>query len=334
MYSTVSAGCKADNTRGGFWEYFSQLTHEKEGWDSQQNTVPEINNLKSSFQNGIDYVSNILGPMKNGFQQRLYQDSDGLRKLIHRELQELRQKIYPYMDEAHQKVSKHLDNLQSRLIPYTNELKDQVGWGAQELHLKLKPHQEDLNNWGLNRLTENLQDRIILHTGRVKEAFYPLAERLLSEIHHAAEELHLNILPHTYSTQEKLSQQVQELSQRLNKNARELHEKIHKNLDDLKEQLVSYPQGLKEKFPNGGTVEPVGPFVDEMAAQVQREVEEFKRNTQMQIEDFTRTINREAEEMQKRLSPASWDLEDTVGSVEDVQKKLDSLWKDIAQSLD
>ncbi|OCT72487.1 hypothetical protein XELAEV_18035467mg [Xenopus laevis] len=327
-------GSKAENTRSGFWEYLSQLTSDKDKWDLQQNAAREINTLKSSFQNGVNYVGKFLGPLKNGFQQRLYQDTDGLQRLISRELQELRRKIYPYMDEAHQKISKNLEQLQSRLLPYTSELKDQVEWGAQELHLQLRPYKDDLKTWKMDKLAEHLQDRIILHTGRVKEGFYPLAERLVEEIHHAAEELHLNLLPHTHTTQDKLSQQVQELSQKLTKNARDLHEKIHKNLDELKQQLVSYPHQIKQQFPNGHSAEHVAPYVDEMAAQVQKEVEEFQRSTKMQIEDFTRTINKEAEEMQNKLSPASWDFQDSVSTVEDVQEKLDSLWRDIAQSLD
>eukprot|EP00079_Xenopus_tropicalis_P027248 XP_012821478.1 PREDICTED: apolipoprotein A-V isoform X1 [Xenopus tropicalis] len=327
-------GSKADNTRSGFWEYLSQLTSDKDRWDPQQQTAQEINTLKGSFQNGVNYVGKFLGPLKNGFQQHLYQDTDGLQRLIRRELQELRRKIYPYMDEAHQKISKNLEQLQSRLLPYTSELKDQVEWGAQELHLQLRPYQDDLKNWKMDKLAENFQDRIILHTGRVKEVFYPLTERLVKEIHHATEELHLNLLPHTQTNQEKLSQQVQELSQKLTRNARDLHEKIHKNLDELKQQLVSYPYQVKEQFPNRHSGEHVAPYVDEMAAQVQKEVEEFQKSTKMQIENFTRTINREAEEIQNKLSPASWDFQDSVGSVEDVQEKLDSLWKDIAQSLD
>ncbi|KAM8927956.1 apolipoprotein A-V [Pelodytes ibericus] len=326
-------GCQADNSQGGFWDYFSQLTSEKDGWDTIDNGAKDSSVLKGSFQHGVSYVGNFLGPLKNGFQKRLYEDSDGLRRLIRREMQELRRKLYPYMDEAHQKISSNLEQLRSRLLPYTEELKEQLRRGAQELHMQLDPYMVDVNAGAVHRVAENLQNTISLKTGRLKQAFYPLAERLLAEIHYAAEELHRNLAPHAQTTQEKLSQQVQELSRKLTQNARELHEKIHKNLSDLKEQLVSYPKELKEKFPEGQVVEPVAPYVEEMAAQVQREVEEFHRSTQKQIEAFTRILNMETEETQHKLSPASWDFHESVSSVEDVQEKLDTLWKDISKSL-
>uniref|UniRef100_A0A8C5R955 Apolipoprotein A-V n=1 Tax=Leptobrachium leishanense TaxID=445787 RepID=A0A8C5R955_9ANUR len=328
-------GCQADLNRSGFWDYFSQLTSEKNGLDLQNNAGREVSGIKGSFQHGVNYVGNVLGPLKSGFQKSLYEDSDGLRRLIHTEIQELRRKLYPYMDEAHQRISSNLEQLRSRILPYTHELRRQVGWGAQELHIHLGPYKEDEMVGSVNRLAENLQNRIILHTGRVKELFYPLAERLLAEIYHAAVELHGNLSPHTQSTQEKLSQQVQELSQKLTQNAKDLNEKIHKNLNELKEQLVSYPKELKQRFPEGqeASLEPVAPYVEEMAAQVQREVEEFHKSTQKQIEDFTRLINLETEELQHKLSPASWDTHGSINSVDDVQEKLDSLWREISQSL-
>ncbi|MEE6519911.1 hypothetical protein FKM82_017683 [Ascaphus truei] len=291
--------------------------------------------LKSSFQHGVSYVGNFLGPLKNGFQQRLYQDSDGLRRLIRRELLELRSKLSPYMDEVHHKVSMNLEQLRSRLLPYTEELMDQVGQGAKDLHLQLGPYSDDIQDGATHRLAERFHDRIILHTAGIRQVFYPLAERLLAEIHHATEELRGNVAPHAQSSPEKLSQQVHELSRKLSQNARELHKKIHSNLEQLKEQLVSYPQELKRRFPEGQGAEaaPVAPYVEEMASQVQREVEEFRRNTQLQIEDFTRSIHRETEETQHRLTMASWDFQDSVSSVQDMQEKLDSLWRDISQSL-
>ncbi|XP_075047661.1 apolipoprotein A-V [Mixophyes fleayi] len=323
-------GCQANDSRTGFWDYFSQLTNEKNGWNLQENTV---SGLKNSYQNGISYVGNFFGPLKGGFQKRLYEDSDGLRRLIQREVQDLQRKIYPYMDEAHQKINKNLELLQNRLLPYTEELKYQLGWGTQELNMQFNLYKHGISNGVTNKVAQNFQDQILLHTGRMRQLLYPLAERLLAEIRHASDELHGNLAPHALISPEKLTLQVQELSQKLTQNAKELHEKIHKNLDELKEQLVSNPWEIRERFPDSQVAEPVAPYVEEMAAQVQREVEEFHRNTQKQIEQFTRTINIEMEEMKYRLSPASSDLQDTVSSIEDVQEKLESLWKDISKHL-
>ncbi|XP_075695915.1 apolipoprotein A-V [Rhinoderma darwinii] len=326
-------GCQADYTRSGFWDYFSQLATEKSEWNYHKNPPTEVSGFRNSFQNGVNYVGNIFSPLKSGLQKRLYEDSDGLRKLIRRELQEIQRKIYPYIDEAHQKISKNLEQVQNRLLPYADELKYHISWGAKELTAQFSLKKDHLNNGAPHRLAEHIHGQIILQTEKVRQVLLPLGDKLLAEIHHAIEELHGNLSPHALTSQEKLTAQVQELSRKLTQNANNLHEKIHKNLDELKEQLVTYPRTIKERFPDSQRSEPVAPYVEEMAAQVQREVEEFQRNTQMQIEHFTLTINMEMEEMKYKLSPATSDLHGTVTSIEDMQEKLESLWTEISQNL-
>ncbi|KAM4015569.1 apolipoprotein A-V [Anomaloglossus baeobatrachus] len=327
------AGCQADYARNGFWDYFSQLATEKNEYHLHKNPMNEVSGLRNSFQNGVNYVGNMFGPWKSGLQKHLYEDSDGLRKLIRRELQDIQRKIYPYIDEAHQTISKNLEQVQNRLVPYTDELKDHLTWGAKELAAQFSLKRDHISNSVPHKLAENIHDQIILQTEKVREVLLPLGERLLTEIHHAVEELHGNLSPHSLTTQEKLTAQVQELSRKLTQNAKDLHEKIHKNLDALKEQLVTYPRNFRERFPEGQPNEPVAPYVEEMAAQVQREVEEFQRNTLMQIEHFTHTINMQMEETKSKMSPATSDLHDTVTSIEDMQEKLESLWTELSHNL-
>ncbi|XP_040181299.1 apolipoprotein A-V [Rana temporaria] len=325
--------CQSDQSNSRFWDYFSHFMNGKIGWNLQENSVREDSGIKSSLHNGVSYVGKLFGPLQTNFQKQVYEDSDGLRRLIRRELQEVQRKIYPYMDEAHQKISKNLEKLQNRLSPYSEELKYQVRKGAQQLKTQLGLYKDDFSKGATQNVAENIKDQIFLHTMKVRQTLHPLREKLLAEIHYAAEELHGNLSPHALTSQEKLTLHVQELSNKLSQNAKELHKKIHKNLDDLKDHLVSYPQKIRERFPETQAAEPVGPYVEEVAAQVQREVEEFNRNTQMQIEHFTWTINMEMEELNYRLSPASSNLQDTVSSIQEVQEKLESLWKDISQNL-
>ncbi|XP_073441294.1 apolipoprotein A-V [Dendrobates tinctorius] len=327
------AGCQADYNRNGFWDYFSQLATEKNEQYLHKNPVTEVSGLRNSFQNGVSYVGNIFSPWKSGLQKHLYEDSEGLHKLIRRELQEIQRKIYPYIDEAHQKIIKNLEQVQNRLLPYTDELKHHLEWGAKEMAAQFSLSKDHISNNVPHKLAENIQDQIILQTEKVREVLLPLGERLLAEIHHAVEELHENLSPHALTSQEKLTVQVQELSRKLTQNANNLHEKIHKNLDALKEQLVTYPRNFREMFPESQPNEPVAPYVEEMVAQVHREVEEFQRNTLMQIEHFTNTIKMEMEETKSKMSPATSDLHDTVTSIEEIQEKLESLWTEISLNL-
>ncbi|XP_072011875.1 apolipoprotein A-V isoform X1 [Engystomops pustulosus] len=320
------SGCQADSTRNGFWDYISQLATDKNEWNLQKNPGAEVSSFRNSLQNGVNYV-------KSGLQKHLYEDSEGLRKLIRRELQEIRRKIYPYIDEAHQRISQNLEQVQNRLLPYTDELKYQMRWGANEFIERFSLSKDHISNGVPHKLAESIHDQIIVQTEKVRNVLLPLGEKLLSEIHRAVEELHGNLSPHSMTSQEKLTAQVQDLSRKLTQNANNLHQKIHQNLDALKEQLVTYPQNFRERFPDSQPGEPVAPYVEEMAAQVQREVEEFHRNTQMQIDQFTHTINMEMEEMKYKLSPATADLHETVTSIENIQEKLETLWTEISQNL-
>ncbi|XP_078537991.1 apolipoprotein A-V isoform X1 [Lissotriton helveticus] len=342
---------KAEYTRNGFWEYISQLTNAKESADQveQLKVSRESKSLKESLQDGVNYMGHLLSPLNARFQERLYQDSDGLRRLIRSELEDLRRKLSPYVDEVHQKITRNVEQVRQRLLPFTDELLDQVGIQAMDLKKQLAPNHQDIRKklqkslgeirQFVSEYAEEFQDKISLHTGQVKQVFHPYADKIVTEIHQTMEELHRNVAPHAQASQEQLKQHVQELSQKLTKNAKELHEKIHKNLDNLKAKLILYPSELKDKFGTEAVEPQVGdvpPYMKELSNQVEQEIEEFRKSTFLQIEDFTKTINRETEEMKSKLSVPSMyteELQDSLNPVEDMQQKLDSLWEDLSLSL-
>lgn len=342
---------KAEYTRNGFWEYISQLTNAKESAEQaeQLKVSRQSKSLKESLQDGVNYMGHLLSPLNARFQERLYQDSDGLRRLIRRELEDLRRKLSPYVDEVHQKISRNVEQVRQRLLPFTDELLDQVGIQAMDLKEQLAPNHQDIRKklqkslgevrQFVSEYAEEFQDKISLHTGQMKQVFHPYADKIVTEIHQTMEELHRNVAPHAQASQEQLKQHVQELSQKLTKNAKELHEKIHKNLDNLKAKLILYPSELKDKFGTGAVEPQVGdvpPYMKELSNQVEQEIEEFRKSTFLQIEDFTRTINRETEEMKSKLSVPSMyteELQDSLNPMEDMQQKFDSLWEDLSRSL-
>uniref|UniRef100_A0A8C8RUJ0 Apolipoprotein A-V n=1 Tax=Pelusios castaneus TaxID=367368 RepID=A0A8C8RUJ0_9SAUR len=339
---------QAELARNGFWDYLSQLTHGKDSMEHTQNVKldQEIKKVKDGIQEGVNYMGHLLeklAPLNKGLQPRFYQDSDGLRRLIRKELEGLRVKLYPYMDEVHQKISKNLEVLRFQLSPFTEELLDQVLMKARELQQHLTPTQdmkaqllEGVDE--VQRFVAQYAKKIAFHTDQMKEIFHPYAARLVTEIHRNMEELHRNVIPHTTVSPEKVNQYLQELSVKLTQNARDLHQKIQRNLDHLKDQLHLYPSGLREHFA-GPTVDPnwaVDPYMEGMAQEVQQRIEEFRRDTFLQIDDFTRTIDRETEEMKFKLSPLppySEEFQDSSAPLEDLHVRLDSLWKDISQSL-
>ncbi|NXT59106.1 APOA5 protein, partial [Pluvianellus socialis] len=292
----------AELARSGFWEYLSQLTSDKESPEQAQSSKPgrDTENLKGSIEDGVGYMGNFLeklAPLNRGLQPRLYHDSDGLRKLIRKELESLRVKLSPYVDDAHHKVGKHLEDLRHRLQPFTEELLDQVSQKARELRRHLMPSREATAQLlegadEVQRFMAHYTDKIAFHTDQLKDIFQPYADRLVTEIHRNVEELHRNVVPHTQASPEKLNQYVQELSTKLTQNARDLHQKIQRNLEQLKLKLSLHP---------GSRGQPPAP-AEELAREVQRRVEEFRRDTYLQIQDFTRALDQETEEMRLKLS--------------------------------
>ncbi|XP_067422008.1 apolipoprotein A-V isoform X1 [Emydura macquarii macquarii] len=346
--SSTHAASQAELAKNGFWDYLSQLTQDKGSMAYTQSMKldQEIKKVKESIQEGVSYMGHLLeklAPLNRGLQTRFYQDSDSLRRLIRKELEGLRVKLSPYVDEVHQKISKNLEALRFQLTPFTEEFLDQVLLKARELEQHLTPTRdmkaqllEGVDE--VQRFVAQYAKKIAFHTDQVKEVFHPYAARLVTEIHRNMEELHRNVIPHTKVSPEKLHQYIQELSGTLTQNARDLHQKIHRNLDHLKEQLCLYPSGLREHFA-GTAVDPnwaVDPYMEGLTQEVQQRIEEFRRDTFLQIDDFTRTIDRETEEMKFKLSPLSpysEEFQDSSAPLEDLHVRLDSLWKDISQSL-
>ncbi|XP_019398649.1 PREDICTED: apolipoprotein A-V [Crocodylus porosus] len=347
VLASLSAS-QAEPAANGLWDYHIQLTRDKDSMEHTQSTKlgRDTKNLKESIQERGSYMGNFLeklAPFSGGLQPQLYQDSDGLRRLIRKELEGLRMKLSPYVDDVHQRIGKNLEMLRFQLQPFTAELLDQVSLKARELRQHLTPSQ-DLKAQLLEgtdevqRFVAQYANKIAFHTDQVKEIFHPFADKLIAEIHRNLEELHRNVVPHTKASSEKVDQYIQELSEKLTQNARGLHQKIQRNLNHLKEQLSLYPGDLREPFASS-PADPrwvAEPYVEGLAREVQMRVEEFRRDTFLQIEDFTRTIARETEDLTFKLSspsPSAEEFQDSLAPIEDLHIRLDSLWKDISQSL-
>nr|XP_013814308.1 PREDICTED: apolipoprotein A-IV-like [Apteryx mantelli mantelli] len=350
------ADVSADQVASVIWKYFMELgTNAKDTVDQLQQAelTKQLNTLlQSNLETVNSYATDLqrrLVPFATELQARLAQDSQRLKEQIQGELAELQAKLSPYADEVHQqigteleslrvklspyvdevhhKVGKHLEDLRFQLQPFTEELLDQVSLKARELQHHLLPSRDVTAQLlegvdEVQRFMAHYADKIAFHTDQVKDIFHPYADRLLSEIHRNMEELHRNVVPHTQASPEKLNQYIQELSTKLTQNAGDLHQKIQRNLEQLKVKLSLYPVSLRERLAG--------------AAEVQRQVEEFRRDTYLQIEDFTRVIDRETEEMKLKLSSQPSYLEEFQDSpvpMEDLHVRLDSLWKDISQSL-
>ncbi|XP_034996044.1 apolipoprotein A-V [Zootoca vivipara] len=348
LLATFSAS-PASLQQSHVWDYFSQLTRDKGSTEQAQQLKggQGVKNVKESLQDGANYVGNVLEKLTPGqrrFRPQFYQDADGLRQIIQREVESLRRKLSPYMDEAHQKISQNIEVLRLRLTPLTEQLMEQVSLCARELHQHFRPN---LNAeaplvetpGAFQKFTASFAEKAATFIDQVKEIFHPYADRLATEIHRTMEELHKNTTPHTAVMGQRLSQYLQEFSGKLTHNARVLHLQIERNLEQLKVQLSLHPSTWVA-HPSHRSQEnhqlSVDSYLENMAQEVQERIEEFRRGTILQIDNFTRTTDREMEEMKSKLSPTPSYLEEFQENstpLEDLHAKLDSLWKDIFQSL-
>ncbi|XP_071432446.1 apolipoprotein A-V [Pithys albifrons albifrons] len=326
----------AKSGQGGFWEYLSQLTWDKDSLEHGHGKLGRDITIQDGVSSVGDFLEK-LSPLPRSPQPRLSQDSAGLRKLLRRELESLRVKLSPYVDEVHQEVGKHLDELRQQLQPVTEELLDQVSLRARQLRRQLLPSREVTAQLlegadELQHFVAHYADKIAFHTDQVKGIFQPYADRLLTEIHRNVQELHRSVAPHARAAPQQLNQHIQELSAKLARNARDLHSKIQSNLEQLKAKLSLYPGTL------GG--DPPGRYREALAREVQRRVEEFRRDTYIQIQAFARALDQETEEMRLKLSARPEEQEEQEElhdapppPVEELRERLDALWKDLARSL-
>ncbi|NWX46635.1 APOA5 protein, partial [Steatornis caripensis] len=300
LLPAVSPGVQASS---GFWEYLSQLTSDKDGAEHGQGSKlgrdMASQDAKGSFRDGVSYVGDFLeklAPPDRGLQPRLYRDSDGLRKLIRKELESLRAQLSPYVDEAHREVGKHLEDLRHRLRPLTEELLDQVSLRARELRRHLTPSREATARLlegadEVQKFLAHYTDMIALHTDRAADILRPYADRLVTEIRRNVDELHRNVVPHSRAGPEQLDRSIRELSEKLTRRAGELHQKIQRNLERLRARLSLHAGGLRE---------PAAP-APELAREVQRRLDEFRRDTYVQVQAFTRALDQETEEARLKL---------------------------------
>ncbi|NWV71523.1 APOA5 protein, partial [Malurus elegans] len=330
----------AKPAQGGFWEYLSQLTGDKDSLERGQSKLGrDIRNLKESIQDGVSSVGTLLeklSPLRQGLQPQLSAEPAGLRKVLRWELESLRLQLAPYVDEAHQQVGQRLDELRQQLQPFTEELLDQVSLRARELRRRLLPSREVTEQLldgadELQRFAGHYADKIAFHTEQVKDIFQPYTARLLSEIHRNVDELHRSVAPHARASPEQLNLHIQELSAKLTRNARDLHRQIQRNLEQLRAKLSQVPGSLAEPAAAPGR------YREALAREVQRRVEEFRRDTYAQIQAFTRALDQETEEMRLKLSarpePSEELLDATPPPVEELRARLDALWRDLALSL-
>ncbi|MCQ7614229.1 apolipoprotein A1/A4/E family protein [Salmonella enterica] len=328
--------------RKGFWDYFSQSSGDKGMMGQQQKLARE--SLKDSFQQDLSNMNKFLeklGPEREP--PLLVQDPASMRQQLQQELEEVRARLEPYMTEKHELVGWNLEGLRQQLKPYTVELMEQVGLRVQELQEQLRLVGEDTKSQLLDgvdealSLLQEMQSRVLHHTGRVKELFHPYAERLVTGIGHHVQELHRNVVPHAAASPARLSRCVQTLSHKLTLKAKYLHTSIQQNLDQLREELSAFVRASAD-----AAVEGTSPDPQVLSEEVRQRLQAFRHDTFLQIAAFTRAIDQETEEVQQQLAPPppghsafapEFGHPDSGKALSKLQTRLDDLWEDITYSL-
>lgn len=270
-------------------------------------------------------------------------DPVGMRQQLQEELEEVRERLEPYMAEVHERVGWNLEGLRQQLKPYTTDLMEQVALRVQELQEQLSLVGEDTKAQLLGGMDEaqgllqELQDRVIHHTGRVKALFYPYAQRLVTGIGHHVQELHRSVAPHAATSPARLNRCVQVLSRKLTLKAKALHAHIQQNLDQLREELSAFARDSTDRAEEGPDPDP-----QVLSQEVRQRLQAFRHDTFLQIAAFTRAIDQETEEVQLQLAPPppghsafapDFLQADNSQARSKLQARLDDLWEDINYSL-
>ncbi|XP_012513782.1 PREDICTED: apolipoprotein A-V isoform X2 [Propithecus coquereli] len=341
----------ATQARKSFWDYFSQSSRDKGRVEhiQQQKLARDHVSLKDSLEqdlNDMDKLLEKLGPLSGQGREPplLPQDPVGMRQQLQEELEEVRTRLEPYMAEAHELLGWKLEGLRRQLKPYTMDLMEQVALRVQELQEQLRLVGEDTKAQLLGSMDEargllqELQSRVVHHTGRVKELFHPYAERLVSGIQHQVQALHRSVAPHAAASPARLSRCVQVLSRKLTLKAKALHARIQQNLDQLRKELSSAFASASAD----GAEEGAGPDPHVLSDEVRHRLQAFRQDTFLQIAAFTRAIDQETEEVQQQLAPPppghsdfapEFQQADSGKALSKLQTRLDDLWEDITYNL-
>ncbi|KAM4828030.1 apolipoprotein A-V [Thomomys bottae] len=342
--------CAAAQSRKGFWDYFRQSSVDKGMVEhvQQQKLARESASFKDSLKQDLSTMNQFLEKLGSLTGQgreppSLAHDAGGMRQRLREELGEVRMRLEPYMAEKHRLVGWNLESFRQQLKPYVQELMDQVGLRVQELQEQLRVVGEDTKAQLLGGVDEalgllqDMQGQMLHHTGRVKELFHPLTERLVSGISHHVQELHRSVAPHAAASPARLSRCVQMLSHKLTLQAHTLHSSIQQNLDQLRKELSAFVLASTE-----GAEEGTGPDPQQLSQEVRQKLQAFRQDTYLQIAAFTRAIDQETEEVQQQLAPpppghSAFGLEfgqaDSGKALSKLQTRLDNLWEDITYSL-
>uniref|UniRef100_A0A8C5KSZ7 Apolipoprotein A-V n=1 Tax=Jaculus jaculus TaxID=51337 RepID=A0A8C5KSZ7_JACJA len=332
--------------RKSFWDYFSQSSRGKGTRGQAQKLAKE--SLKDSFEQDLSNMNKFLeklGPLRGPGNELpgLAQDPEVMRQQLQQELEEVRARLEPYMAEAHELVGWNLEGLRRQLKPYTVELMEQVSLRVQELQEQLRLVGEGTKAQLLGgveealSLMQEMQRRVLHHTGRVKELFHPYAQRLVTGIGHHVQELHRNVAPHAAASPARLSRCVQALSTKLTLKAQALHARIQQNLDQLREELSAFVRASAD-----GVEEGTSPDPQMLSEEVRQKLQAFRHDTFLQIAAFTRAIDQETEEVQQQLAPpppghsafaSELGHPDSAKALSKLQTRLDDLWEDITYSL-
>lgn len=311
-------------------------------------SVPFPRSLKDSLEQDLSNMDKFLeklGPLSGQGREPpgLPQDPVRMRQQLQEELAEVRARLEPYMAEAHEQVGWNLEGLRRQLKPYTVELMEQVALRVQELQEQLRVVGEGTKAQLLGGMDEargllqELQNRVVHHTGRVKELFHPYAQRLVTGIGRQVQELHRSVAPHAAASPARLSRCVQTLSHRLTLKAEALHARIQQNLDQLREELSAFASAGGDSAGEGANPDP-----QMLSQEVRQRLQAFRQDTFLQIADFTHAIDQETEEVQLQLAPPppghsafapEFRQADSSEARSKLQARLEDLWEDINYSL-
>ncbi|KAM5319541.1 LOW QUALITY PROTEIN: apolipoprotein A-V [Glossophaga mutica] len=327
----------------GFWGAYSQSSGNKGRVEQaqQQKLAQEHASLKDSLErdfNNMDKFLEKLGPLSAQGREppRVPSNPEEMQQQLQEELEKVRAHLEPYVAEVHQRVGWNLEALWQKLKPYTTDLMEQVALRVQELQEQLHMVGEDTKAQLLGGVDEvqgllqELQNRVVHHTGRTKALFHPYAEGLVTGIQHHS------MASHTAANPALLSHCVHVLSRKLTLKVKALHAaRIQYNLDHSEELSDFARCGV-------GSVEEGTNLDAQVLSQEVRPLQASRHDTFQQITAFTHVIDQETKEVQQQLVPpppshstfAPEFLE--VGSSKaqsKLQARFDDLWEDINYSL-
>ncbi|XP_012629141.1 apolipoprotein A-I [Microcebus murinus] len=209
-------------------DYVAQFEASALGKQLDLKLLNNWDGLSSSVTSSISKLREHLGPVTQEFWDNLEKQTEGLRREMNNDLEEVKKKVQPYLDDFQKKWQDDLERYRQKVEPLGKDLRDGAHKKLKELHEQLSP------------LGEEMRDKARAHVDALRTQLAPYSDALRQRLAARLEALKEGGSASLADYQAKATEHLKALST--------LGEAAKPALEDLGQGLMPVLESLKVTF--------------------------------------------------------------------------------------